>query len=169
MTRARGSAIAAVLLLACADRLASEPHREALCIHALGTIGHWSDGTQSLILDPDAGTPYVCTCVTEAEFWSEDDLAAQIDDLNDRMLEECERVGAEQGFEWTECQLDHDARVWTQWHFFDAALASCGEGWLPDGDSDGPTCTLGSPGCSCTVDATCTGAANCIDGMCHLP
>jgi hypothetical protein len=51
---------------------------------------------------------------------------------------------------------------------FTVARFSCeGEGWIPEPDDAPPICELGDPGCSCTVQATCTGGTTCIDGMCQ--
>ena len=168
---------AALLGLGCNDRLIDSDQipAEPYCMFAAGTMGTRADGTSAHLIDPvrDA-TPYVCSCVTEEQFWDEVLLAQVKDDLNDDLLVECERVADAEGFVSNECQLHHDIDHWVGGSLFAigkfALPFSCpGEGWIEIHEPEPPICELGEPGCSCTVEAKCSGGTTCIDGMCQAP
>jgi hypothetical protein len=174
---ALGLLTTALLGLACNERLTTtnEVPVEPLCLRAVGTMGHGADGIYRHVRWPGGGGPYVCICITEEQFWDPDEIEPQAEELNDLLLDECERSAALQDFTWDECQAYHDLGLWTDAHRMGTFLGkfqtsySCGgEGWLPDEMAE-PWCTLGDPGCSCTVEATCTGGATCLDGMCQMP
>jgi hypothetical protein len=175
---ALGLLTTALLGLACNDRLATtnDVPVEPLCLRAIGTRGHRADGTNSIVQWPRGGTPYVCICITEEQFWDPDEIERQAEELNDLLLDECERSAALQGFIWNECEADHDLGSWTDAYrmgtflgTFQTSFSCGGEGWLADEEPEQPLCELGTPGCSCTVEATCTGGTTCIDGMCQTP
>jgi hypothetical protein len=136
----------------------------------MGTRG---DGTSSLLIHPGhRGTPYVCTCVTEEQFWDEAEIERLEEELNDLLLEECEWVADAQGFASNDCREYHDLELWLGWSFLALGQLdlpnSCGtQGWVDESEPEAPSCMLGEPGCSCTVEATCTGGATCVDGMCQ--
>lgn len=170
---------AALFTVACGDRLASidETPFEPLCLRSWGVMGYWIDGRQWRVQHEGkegASSPYACACITEEQFWDE----AEIERLTDKLLEEllitCERSAALQGFDWDDCQADYDGGTWRFAHLGIGKLStpfSCGgEGWAGDTEDDElPICELGDPGCSCTIEAVCTGGSTCIDGMCQTP
>jgi hypothetical protein len=173
---ALGLLTAVVLGLACSERIAStnDVPVEPLCLRLIGTMGHRADGTQSLVQWP-GGAPYVCICVTEEQFWDPVEIDRLAEELSDLLLDECQRAADLQDFAWDECEADHDAGEWTDTYYrgtflgTDTSYSCGGEGWLPEENPEPPWCELGSPGCSCTVEATCTGGTTCIDGMCTTP
>ncbi len=171
--RALGLLSAALLGLACNERLVDTDQIpvEPYCLIAAGTSGTLADGTSYFLLyDGDhGGTLYVCSCITEEQFWDEAQLARVEDELNDRLLVECESVAEQAGYVSNDCQLHHDIDYWTAVTRFAIGnyelYFSCeGEGWI-----EPPICELGEPGCSCTVEAVCTDGTTCIDGMCQPP
>lgn len=104
----------------CGDRLADlsqdelEPETVPVCMLIAGTRGYWHDGTRGIVWDPEiAVTPAICECMTTErlelpaeEFW------ATLDDLNDQMLAECERLSALRGFESDDCLEDYESGLW---------------------------------------------------------
>jgi hypothetical protein len=160
---------------ACGDRLVStdEIPVDPLCMHAGGTMGYRLDGSRGRVHDRETDRPYACACITEEQFWDEAEIARLSEQLEAELLLECERVAAQLGFDWNDCQIDHDTDVW---HAYMAdeiwAPDECpGDGWVAQGEPYEPPfmCDLGDPGCSCTVEAACTGGSVCIDGMCQTP
>ncbi len=176
--RALGLLSAALLGLACNERLADTDQIpvEPYCMFAAGTMGTFADGTSYLLLYDEnrGGTPYVCSCITEEQFWDEAQLARVVSELNDRLLLECEWVAEEAGYVSNDCQLHHDIDYWTAWSLFaigefELSFSCHSEGWIEIHEPEPPICELGEPGCSCTVEAVCTGGTTCIDGMCQPP
>ncbi len=170
---------AALLGLGCNDRLVDSDQIpvEPYCMLTAGTMGTRADGTSALVVysGDRNGTPYVCSCITEEQFGDEAQFEQVKDELNDRLLDECERVASAAGYVSNECQSDHDHNRWSSWALFaigkfDTLHTSCpGEGWIEIHEPEPPICELGEPGCSCTVEAKCSGGTTCIDGMCQPP
>ncbi len=172
--------------LACSDRQVStnETPLESLCMIA-GSMGYWLDGRQTRVHRGEGkGAPYACTCITLEQFWDEDEqslneaeLQRLTDELSDELLLECERAAAVQGFDWNDCQADYESGAWGPAQVgledFTTPFTCPGEGWAGPNDPypDDPSidCELGEPGCSCTVQAICTGGSVCVEGMCQMP
>lgn len=173
--RTLGLLAAALLGLACNERLLDVEPTEPLCMIAAGTMGTRADGTSSILLYPvREGTPFVCSCITEEQYWDEAQFAEAREELNDLLLEECEWVADALGYVSNECQVDHDNGRWLSvWVFavgrWEYPFECAGAGWIDLPDPAPPICELGEPGCSCTVEAACSGGTTCIDGMCQAP
>ena len=126
----------ASLLAACGDDLvdtSADSDREPACMWIVGTRGHFADGTTMLFSDEAnnrAGT--ACLCITQDEY----DSKSRHDELNDLALAECERLAEPYGFEWNECQMDHDSDAWMNSVF-----------WAKGNFDNGPP-----PGFSCPMD-----------------
>jgi hypothetical protein len=178
-------AIPAMILLSattlgCNERLVSSDQvpLDPMCMIPWGTRGHWLDGTSALVETAEGDTPYACACIIEEQFWEEVETGRWTEELGAELLVECERIAALQGFDWNDCQSDYESGKWSiaQMGLQDFILASVdcpGPSWTgtsePYPDEPPIMCDLGDPGCSCTVEATCTGGATCVDGMCQTP
>jgi len=116
MTRARSLGFVAALTLAaalaCGDddtTVAPEPESKPACMLLFGTFGYWEDGGSHQVWDLEKGhVASACMCMTEDEFYSR----SLHDDLNDLLLDECERQSALFEFDWDECQEQHDSGFW---------------------------------------------------------
>jgi hypothetical protein len=143
--------LTAVLLgLACSERKLdpNETPLEPLCMWAWDTSGHWADGTHGLVLYPEPrdATPYLCTCITEEQFWDEAEIERLEHEMNDPLLVECEEAASWQGFDWNECQEKHDSGIW-MYAFLEPGVSEyavpwdCGvEGWVEDVEPKPPMC-----------------------------
>ena len=176
MKRLRSLILLPALALACGDRLVStdEIPVDPFCVESLGTMGYWLDGDRAHVFEDGVGTPHACACITEEQFWDEAEIVRLTALLRDELLPECERIAALRGFDWNDCQSDYDGGQWEHGYMVDElwAPAECpGDGWVAQGEPYEPPfmCDLGEPGCSCTVEAVCTGGSVCIDGMCQTP
>jgi len=123
----KGSRHAALLVafvggvgLACADRLADDNDdletEELLpaCMAVFGT-GEWDDGTVQKFRREQGGTPSVCWCTTEEEFWYlllEDEQAFLDHEINARALAECNRMSAMWEFDSDPCQEYYETGAW---------------------------------------------------------
>jgi len=116
MTRARSLGFVAALTLAaalaCGDddtTVAPEPESKPACMLLFGTFGYWEDGGSHQVWDLEKGhVASACMCMTEDEFYSR----SLHDDLNDLLLDECERQSSLYEFDWDECQEQHDSGFW---------------------------------------------------------
>ena len=116
MTRARLLGLVVALSLAavaaCGDddtTFAPEPESKPVCMLLMGTFGYWEDGGSHQVSDLERGhVASACMCMTEDEF----DSRSLHDDLNDLLLDECERQSALFEFDWDECQERHDSGHW---------------------------------------------------------
>ena len=116
MTRARLLGLVVALSLAavaaCGDddtTVVPEPESKPVCMLLMGTFGYWEDGGSHQVWDLEKGhMAAACMCMTEDEF----DSRSLHDDLNDQLLDECERQSALYEFDWDECQERHDSGSW---------------------------------------------------------
>lgn len=104
----------------CGDRLADlsedelEPETVPVCMILAGTLGYWENGEARLVRDPAIDHTFaICECMTRERLeLPTPEFRASLDDLNDQMLVECERMSALMGFDWDECQQDYESGSW---------------------------------------------------------
>ncbi len=100
-------------VIACGDDMTVVPEEsesKPVCMLLVDTHGYWQDDHGEAISDV-FGTGHVasqCMCMTEEELESRSLHA----DLNDLLLEECERLAGLFEFDWNECQKHHDSGLW---------------------------------------------------------
>lgn len=120
VSRRQLALVFAVVNIGCGDRLADlsedelEPETVPVCMLLSGTLGHWEDGHSMIVWDPvleQVGS--ICTCMTHERIELPTfEFRDGLDDLNDQMLVECERLSALIGFDWDECLEDYAAGTW---------------------------------------------------------
>ncbi|NJK32116.1 MAG: hypothetical protein HC927_06700 [Deltaproteobacteria bacterium] len=97
--------------MACSERQLDgeiEDPRSAACMVGVAH-GYWDDGGLLVIREWATGTAFTaCLCLTEEEFSTK----SREDELNDMLLEECERQAAMKDFDSNDCQEFYDSEYW---------------------------------------------------------
>ena len=119
---------------ACAVEAPEPEVGEPICM-LVNSDGHWNDGTQHLIREPNevgGGQPVGCGCLPPEDRYAWDDET--LEDLAALAFDECERIAETYyDFDWNDCQADYDARVWEdlQWAMISVGPDSVWEDYHP--------------------------------------